>query len=426
MKDDELSGLHFDTRAVRAGSLRSEFGEHSEAIYLSSSFVCDSAAQAAARFAGDEPGFVYSRAGNPTNKMFESRLASLEGGEACLSAASGMAAIQATVMALAQAGDHVVVSQSVFGATVQLFASILPRFGISTTWVDLTDPAAWAAAIQPNTRMLFLETPSNPLLEVADLGALARIAQGAGIPLVVDNCVCTPALQRPLELGADIVIHSATKYLDGQGRVLGGAVVGTADFIDGKLRPMMRTTGAVLSPFNAWILLRGMETLSLRMREQSANALALAQMLQAHPQVARVHYTGCADHPQHALAARQQSAGGAVLSFVLRGTSALEGERGEQASEVPAGGQVGVLLNQRDAALRARAWHVVDSCKLVSITANLGDTRSTITHPATTTHGRITPAAREAAGVGQGLLRVAVGLENPQDVFRDLCRGLGT
>ena len=424
MKVPQSEGLAFETRAVRAGSMRSAFGEHSEAIFLTSSFVCENAAQAAAVFAGDAEGFVYSRAGNPTNAMFEARLASLEAGEACISAASGMAAIQSTVMALASAGDHLVVSTSVFGATVQLFTSILPRFGIETTWVPLTDPQAWADAIRPNTRMLFLETPSNPLMEVADLAALSKVARAAGVPLVVDNCICTPALQRPLEQGADIVIHSATKYLDGQGRVLGGAVVGSSDFIDGRLRPMVRTTGAVMSPFNAWIMLRGMETLSLRVHQQSANALVLARLLAAHPQVRHVYYPGLENHPQFELAARQQTAGGAVLSFELRADPELAGSAGDAATEVAAGGQAGVLLNRRDAELRMRAWRVIDACELVSITANLGDTRSTITHPATTTHGRITPAARAAAGIGQGLMRVAVGLEDPQDLYRDLLRGL--
>jgi len=424
MKVPQSEGLAFETRAVRAGSMRSAFGEHSEAIFLTSSFVCENAAQAAAVFAGDAEGFVYSRAGNPTNAMFEARLASLEAGEACISAASGMAAIQSTVMALASAGDHLVVSTSVFGATVQLFTSILPRFGIETTWVPLTDPQAWADAIRPNTRMLFLETPSNPLMEVADLAALSKVARAAGVPLVVDNCICTPALQRPLEQGADIVIHSATKYLDGQGRVLGGAVVGSSDFIDGRLRPMLRTTGAVMSPFNAWIMLRGMETLSLRVHQQSANALVLARLLAAHPQVRHVYYPGLENHPQFELAARQQTAGGAVLSFELRADPELAGSAGDAATEVAAGGQAGVLLNRRDAELRMRAWRVIDACELVSITANLGDTRSTITHPATTTHGRITPAARAAAGIGQGLMRVAVGLEDPQDLYRDLLRGL--
>lgn len=424
MKVPESEALAFETRAVRAGSMRSAFGEHSEAIFLTSSFVCENAAQAAAVFAGDAEGFVYSRAGNPTNAMFEARLASLEAGEACISAASGMAAIQSTVMALAGTGDHLVVSTSVFGATVQLFTSILPRFGIETTWVPLTDPKAWADAIRPNTRMLFLETPSNPLMEVADLAALSKVARAAGVPLVVDNCICTPALQRPLEQGADIVIHSATKYLDGQGRVLGGAVVGSSDFIDGRLRPMLRTTGAVMSPFNAWIMLRGMETLSLRVRQQSANALALAHLLAAHPQVRHVYYPGLENHPQFELAARQQTAGGAVLSFELRADPELAGSAGDATTEVAAGGQAGVLLNRRDAELRMRAWRVIDACELVSITANLGDTRSTITHPATTTHGRITPAARAAAGIGQGLMRVAVGLEDPQDLYRDLLRGL--
>jgi len=419
----------FSTRAVRDGSWRSAHGEHSEALYLTSSFVCDNAAQAAAVFAGESQGYVYSRAGNPTNTMFEQRLASLENAQACASTASGMAAILSTVMALAGTGDHLVVSKSVFGATVQLFTTILPRFGITTSWVDLTDLDAWQAALRPNTRLLFLETPSNPLMEVADIAALSALARRAGIPLAVDNCVCTPALQRPLEFGADIVIHSATKYLDGQGRVLGGAILGSSDFIEGQLRPMLRTTGAVLSPFNAWMMLRGMETLAVRMRQQSANALELANRLAAHPQVARVFYPGRPDHPQAALAARQQTAGGAVLSFELRGDPALGDASGPTAAgrastEVAAGGEAGARLNRYEADLRARAWRVVDACELISITANLGDTRSTITHPATTTHGRITPAARQAAGIGQAMMRIAVGLEDPADLYRDLLRGL--
>jgi O-succinylhomoserine sulfhydrylase len=383
----------FDTQAVRAGIHRSEFNEHSEALYLTSSFVFRSAAQAAARFANEEPGYVYSRFSNPTVTAFQERLAALEGGEACVATASGMSAILACTMGLLRSGDHVVSSSSIFGATVQLFTTVLGKFGIETTFVSGGDPAAWARAVRPTTRLLFLETPSNPLTEVADIAALAGVAKAAGAVLAVDNCFCTPALQRPLALGADLIIHSATKYLDGQGRVLGGAVVGRRALVMEGIFTFLRTAGPSLSPFNAWVLLKGLETLRIRMDAQSQRALELARWVEAHPRVERVYYPGLASHPQHALAMRQQSAGGAIVSFDVRGG-------------------------------REAAWRVIDATRLISITANLGDTKSTITHPATTTHGRISAEARAAAGIGEGLVRVAVGLESVEDLKADLARGL--
>jgi O-succinylhomoserine sulfhydrylase len=381
-----------ETLAVRAGQTRSQFNEHAEALYLTSSFVFESAAQAAARFSGAEEGMVYARFTNPTVSMMQTRLAALEGAEACVATASGMAAIMATVMALMNAGGHIVSSRSIFGATQQLFSTIFSRFGIETTYIDSSDPAAYAAAIQSNTRILFLETPSNPLTEVLDIAALAEVAHARGVLLMVDNCFCSPALQQPLKLGADIVIHSATKYLDGQGRVLGGAVCGSKALVD-EVFKFLRTAGPTISPFNAWVILKGMETLSLRMHQQSANALALAQWLEQQTEVARVFYPGLPSHPQHALAMRQQATGGAIVAFEVHGG--------------------------RDA-----AWRVVDHCRLLSITANLGDTKTTITHPASTTHGRISPEARAASGIREGLLRVAVGLESPLDVQADIARGL--
>lgn len=382
------------TLGVRAGQLRTEFNEHAEALFLTSSFVFDSAAQAAARFSGAEEGFVYSRFSNPTVSMLQTRLAALEGGEACVATASGMSAILATAMALLKQGDHVVCSSAVFGATVQLFGGILSRFGIETTFIPGHDHAAWARAARANTRLFFLETPSNPLTEIADIAAIAAIAKRAGATLVVDNCFCTPALQRPLALGADLVVHSATKHLDGQGRVMGGAVVGPRALVMDGVYSFLRTAGPTLSPFNAWVILKGLETLALRMEAQSSNALALARWLEAHPKVARVHYPGLDSHPQHALAQRQQKAGGAVLSFEVVGGKDM-------------------------------AWRVIDAARLISITANLGDVKSTITHPASTTHGRISAEARAAAGIGDGLLRVAVGLEANADLCADLARGLG-
>jgi O-succinylhomoserine sulfhydrylase len=392
----------FDTRAVRAGTRRTEFGEHAEALFLTSSFVFDSAAQAADRFANSGDHFVYSRFSNPTVAMFQDRLAALEDAEACIATSSGMSAIFTCCLGLLNAGDHIVASRSIFGATVQLFNTILARFGIETTYVDPTDPTAWAAAMRDNTKLLFAETPSNPTAEIADVAALKEVASARGALLVIDNCFCTPALQRPIALGADIVIHSATKFLDGQGRVMGGAVLGKTDVIRDRLGPVLRTAGPSLSPFNAWVLLKGLETLSLRMEKQSSNALALARWLEGHPRVSRVLYPGLDSHPQADLVRRQQSAGGAVVSFELQADPGAD-----------------------DAGIREAAWRVIDGCELISITANLGDTRSTITHPATTTHGRVAPEVRAAAGIGPGLLRVAVGLENVGDLQRDLSTGMG-
>lgn len=383
----------FETRALRAGIHRSQFNEHSEALYLTSSFVFDSAAQAAARFANQEPGYIYSRFTNPTVTAFEERLAALEGAQCCVATASGMAAILATVMGLMKAGEHIIASRSIFGATVQLFSQILPKFGVETTFVSATNPAEWAQAVRPNTRLLFVETPSNPLTEISDLQALAEVARSAGAWLAVDNCFCTPALQRPLELGADLVIHSATKYLDGQGRVLGGAVLGRRELVMEGVYPFLRTAGPSMSPFNAWVILKGLETLKIRMRAHSDNALRLARWLEAQPAVERVYYPGLPSHPQHALAMRQQETGGGIVSFVVKGG-------------------------------REAAWRVIDSTRMISITANLGDTKTTITHPATTTHGRISPEARAAAGIVEGLLRLAVGLESVADIQADLARGL--
>lgn len=391
MDHDELDA-HFDTLAVRGGTSRSQFNEHSEALFLTSSFVFDNAAQAAARFSGAEEGNVYARFSNPTVTMMQDRLAALEGGEMCVATSSGMAAILSLVMAMMKAGEHVVVSMGVFGATQQLFGTILSKFGIESTFVPATDLAAYRAAIRPTTRLFFVETPSNPLTEVVDITAVAAVAHEAGALLAVDNCFCTPALQQPLKLGADVIVHSATKYLDGQGRVLGGAVVGSKVVMDEVFR-FLRTAGPCISPFNAWVILKGLETLRIRMEAQSAGALALAQWLEAQPGVARVHYPGLASHPQHSLAMRQQRSGGAIVSFEVEGG-------------------------------RKQAWAVIDATRLLSITANLGDTRTTITHPSSTTHGRVSPEARAAAGIGEGLIRVAVGLEAVEDIQADLARGL--
>lgn len=391
------SDYDLETRAVRAGFERTPYGEHTEPMFLSSSFVHTSAANAAAKFANEIDGYIYSRFRNPTVRLFQDRLAALEGAEACLATASGMAAIQSVIMSLTASGDHIVSSRGVFGTTVQLFA-LFERYGVRTTYVPLTDLAAWEAAIEPTTRFLFVETPSNPSAEVVDLEALAAVARRRGVLLVVDNCFCTPALQRPLELGADIVVHSATKYLDGQGRVLGGAVLGRRDYVKQKLEPVLRFGGPTLSAFNAWVLAKGLETLPLRMRQQSANALEVAQWLERQPQVSLVRYPGLKSHPQHAVAQRQQLAAGPVLSFEVRGATR------EQA--------------------RANAWQVVDNCRLLSITANLGDVKTTITHPASTTHGRLPAETREAAGIRDGLIRLAVGLEDVEDLRADLQRGL--
>ena len=383
---------HPETLGVRAGSAHTEFGENSEAIFLTSSFVFESAAQAAARFGGQEPGNIYSRFTNPTVTMFQEKLAALEGAEFCVATSSGMSAILACVMGLCSAGDHVVASRSIFGTSVQLFGNILKRWGLETTFVSLTDEAEWAAAVKPNTKLFFVETPSNPLTEVCDISSLATLAHKSGALLVVDNCFCSPALQQPIKLGADIIVHSATKYIDGQGRCLGGAVLGKKDVLE-PVYGFLRTAGPTMSAFNAWVFLKGLETLALRMEAHSRNALALAQWLEGQPQVERVYYPGLSSHPQHALAMRQQKAGGGIVSFDVKGG--------------------------KDA-----AWALIDSTRMLSITANLGDAKSTITHPATTTHSRVTPEARVSAGIGEGLVRIAVGLEHIEDIKADLQRGL--
>ena len=385
--------IEFDTLAVRAGIHRSQFGEHSEAMYLTSSFVFENAAQAAARFTGGAEGNIYSRFTNPTVSAFQERLAALEGAEACVATASGMSAILAMAMALLKAGDHVLCSASVFGSTLQLFSNIMAKFGVETTFVAGASVAAWEDALRKNTKLLFLETPSNPLTEIADIAALAAVARRAGALLAVDNCFCTPALQQPFQLGADLVIHSATKYLDGQGRVLGGAVLGPRGPAMDGIYGFLRTAGPSLSPFNAWVLLKGLETLRIRIDAQSLAALQLAQRLERHPRIERVYYPGLPSHPQYELAKKQQRLGGAVVSFEVKGG-------------------------------REAAWRVVDATRMISITANLGDTKTTITHPATTTHGRISAEARKAAGISEGLLRVAVGLEALSDIQSDLERGL--
>jgi len=391
---DDQEILHFDSLAIRTGHQRTFEGEHSEPIFATSSFVFQSAAEAAARFAGDSPGNIYARFTNPTVRNFEQRLAAMEGGESCVATASGMAAILAVCLGLLKAGDHIVSSRSVFGTTTVLFEKYMAKFGVETTFVDLTSLSAWEQAVGSNTRLLFLETPSNPLTEVADIRALADLAHANGCLLVVDNCFCTPALQRPLEMGADIIVHSATKYLDGQGRIVGGAVVGDRERVGQDVFGVIRSAGPSMSPFNAWVSLKGLETLSLRMQAHSRNALELAGFLQQHPEVEQVYYPGLASHPQYELANRQQSAAGGIVSFKVKGG-------------------------------RKEAWRVVDSTRMLSITANLGDTKTTITHPATTTHGRLSEQQRQQAGISENLLRVAVGLEDIRDIQRDLVRGLG-
>jgi O-succinylhomoserine sulfhydrylase len=384
----------FATLAVRAGQQRTAEHEQSEPRFPTSSDVFDSAAQAAARFKGEEPGNIYSRFTNPTVRTFEQRLAALEGGEACVATSSGMAAILSTCMALLKSGDHIVSSRAIFGSTVVLFNQYITTFGVDVSYVPLTDLDAWRQAIRPETRILFLETPSNPLTEVADIIALAQLAHEHDCLLVVDNCFCTPALQQPLALGADIVIHSATKYIDGQGRCVGGAVVGNKELVGEGVYGFLRTAGPTMSPFNAWVFLKGLETLRLRMKAHSTNALHLAQFLESHPAVNKVYYPGLASHPQHQLATQQQSDYGGVLAFEVKG--------GQEA-----------------------AWKIIDNTRMLSITANLGDAKTTITHPATTTHGRLTDAEREQAGIGDGLVRIAVGLEDIEDIKTDLQRGLG-
>ena len=383
----------FDTLAVRAGHVRTHEQEHAEAIFPTSSFVFQSAAQAAARFSGAESGNIYARFTNPTVRYFQERLAALEGGESCVATSSGMSAILAVMLGLLKAGDHVICSRSVFGTTTVLLQNYVAKFGVDVSFVDLTDLSAWDAAIRPNTRLFFAETPANPLTEIADIRELAELAHRHNSLLVIDNCFCTPALQRPLELGADIVVHAATKYLDGQGRAIGGAVVGDAERVGKDVYGVLRTGGVSMSPFNAWVFLKGLETLRLRMKAHCDNAMQLAQWLNEHPAIEYVYYPGLPAHPQHELAKRQQSAFGGIVSFVVKGE-------------------------------REAAWRVIDSTQMLSITANLGDAKTTITHPATTTHGRLTPEQKAQAGVVEGLIRVSVGLEAVQDIQRDLARGL--
>lgn len=381
------------TLGIRSHELRSAEGEHSAAIHPTSSYVFDSAEHAAAVFAGEQPGNIYSRFTNPTVRAFEQRLAAMEGAQACVATASGMSAVLATVMALLQAGDHIVAARTLFGSTINLFSNVIAKFGIQTSFVDPADPQAWADACRPNTRMFFVESPSNPLTELADIPALAEVAHARDILLVVDNCFLTPVLQKPLALGADLVIHSATKYLDGQGRCVGGAVLGDAQRVGEQVFGFVRTAGPCMSPFNAWVFLKGLETLELRMQRHCESAQALAEWLEAQPGIARVHYPGLRSHPQHALASTQQRGFGGIVSFELSGG--------------------------RDA-----AFALINQTRLCSITANLGDARTTITHPATTTHGRVTPEARAAAGITEGVVRVSVGLENVEDLIADLGRGL--
>src|SRR5215203_2791850 len=386
-------GLARDTLAVREGLPPSRWGENSEALFLTSSFVQPDAATAAARFANEEEAFIYSRFTNPTVTMMERRLAALEGTEACIATASGMSAILLLGMGLLKAGDHVVCSQSVFGSTVALFGREFAKFGVETSFVSQTEVSEWKAAIRPNTKLLFAESPTNPLTEVCDIRALAEIAHAAGAWLAVDNCFCTPALQRPIEYGADLVIHSGTKYLDGQGRVIAGAICATERIVNERFVPVMRSAGMTLSPFNAWVVLKGLETLSIRMRAQSERAHVLATWLESQPQVERVFYPGLASHPQHELAMAQQSgSGGAVVSFIVRG------------------GNDGPVVARRN------AFHVIDATEVCSITANLGDTKTTITHPASTSHGRLSEEQRMAAGITQGMIRVAVGLDDVEDI----------
>ena len=398
---DLPADVRLDTLAVREGLPPSQYGENSEALYLTSSFVHPDAATAAARFANEEEAFVYSRFSNPTVTMMERRLAAMEGTEACIASSSGMSAILLLCLGLLKAGDHVICSQSVFGSTIKLLGGELARFGVETSFVSQTDVAAWQAAVRPTTRLLFAETPSNPLTEVCDIAALADVAHRAGALLAVDNCFCSPALQQPAKLGADLIVHSGTKYLDGQGRVLAGAVCGPAHIVNDKLVPLMRSAGMSLSPSNAWVVLKGLETLATRTAAQSERALGLARWLEAHPAVQRVYHPGLPSHPQHALAmAQQNGCGGAVVSFIVTGESAELARR--------------------------NAFHVIDSTRICSITANLGDTKTTITHPASTSHGRLTEAQRLAAGITQGMIRVAAGLDDLDDLKADLARGLDT
>jgi O-succinylhomoserine sulfhydrylase len=390
---DKAQSYGFETRAIRTGHRRTQEREHGEPIFTTSSFVFDSAAQAAARFSGEEPGNIYARFTNPTTQNFEQRLATMEGGESCIATASGMSAIMAICIGLLKSGDHIVSSRSVFGTTTVLFERYLSKFGIETTFVNLTDIEAWKAAAQSNTRLFFLETPSNPLTEVADIQLLADLAHNNNSLLVVDNCFCTPALQKPLTFGADLIVHSATKYLDGQGRTVGGAVVGNKQLVGEELFGVVRTTGPTMSPFNAWNVLKGLETLSLRMKAHSEQAMILAQYLFNHPSIERVYYTGLPSHPQHELAKQQQSGFGGIVSFIVKGG-------------------------------REKAWKVIDQTNMLSITANLGDVKTTITHPGTTTHGRLSAEQKQLTGIEDGLIRIAVGLETIEDIIADLSRGL--
>lgn len=394
-------GLHPDTLAIRAAVERSQYGENSEALYLTSGYVQPTAEAAARRFAGEEEGFTYGRYGNPTVSSFEQRLASMEGTEAAISTASGMSAILMMCMGLLQSGDHVVCSQSMFGSTIKLIGSDLAKFGVLSSFVSQTDVDAWRAAVRPNTKLLFAETPTNPLTEVCDIAALADIAHKAGALLSVDNCFATPALQRPVELGADIITHSGTKFLDGQGRVMAGALCASQQMVTEKFLPMLKSGGMTLAPFNAWVVLKGLETLGIRMKAQSAQALALGEWLENHPAVDRVFYPGLASHPQHHLAMTQQGGlGGAVLSFAVKASNSDEA--------------------------RKRAFHVLDAMQVLSLATNLGDTKTMCAHPASTSHGRMTEAQRQVAGIGQDLVRVAVGLEHIEDIKTDLARGLDT
>jgi O-succinylhomoserine sulfhydrylase len=398
---DLPADVHLDTLAVREGLPPSAWGENSEALFLTSSFRQPDAATAAARFANEEEAFIYSRFTNPTVMMFERRLAALEGAQACIATSSGMSAILLLGMGLLKAGDHVICSRSVFGSTIMLFGREFAKFGVETTFVSQTDVSEWERAVKPNTRLLFAESPTNPLTEVCDIAALSAIAKRAGAMLAVDNCFCSPALQRPMEYGADLVIHSGTKYLDGQGRVIAGALCGSEALVNDKFVPVMRSAGMSLSPFNAWVVLKGLETLSIRMEAQSKRALEVARWLEGQPQVERVFYPGLESHPQHQLAMAQQSgSGGAVVSFIVRADGAADARR--------------------------QAFHVIDHTKVCSITANLGDTKTTITHPASTSHGRLTEEQRQAAGITQGMIRVAVGLEDVRDIQADLLRGLAS
>ena len=395
------SDLHLETLALRLAADRSQYGENSEALYLTSGYVQPSAEASARRFAGEEDGYTYGRSGNPTVTSFEMRLAALEGSEAALATASGMSAVMLMLFSLLKAGDHVVYSQSMFGSTLKLVGSEFARFGVESTVVPQTDLAAWQAAIRPNTKILFAETPTNPLTEVCDIAALADMAHNAGALLAVDNCFATPILQRPMAMGADIVMHSGTKYLDGQGRVMAGALCASEQLVKEKLLPVMKNSGMVLSPFNAWVVLKGLETLDIRMRAQSARAHELAQWLEQHPSVSRVYYPGLTSHPQHGLSMKQMSnMGGAVLSFDVK-------------------------ANDPQVA-RTRAFHVLDSLRVLSLCTNLGDTKTLLTHPASTSHGKLSEDQRQAAGIGQGLIRVAAGLEHLEDMKADLLRGLDT